>query len=275
MLTMQDRLRRIGDVGVSLKTVVAEMIGVSVFVFIVTLAMVMMPSETEKEMWLTVGLASGLGLMVMTYTMAHSSGGHINPAITIALMASGVTPAVQAMATIVGQLLGGVVASLFVVLVVPHRYLKGTHIGASAVPYGVPVHNAFLAELVGTFILSLVVLETAWNSKSKAMSAAPLAVGFTFTALTLVLGPLSSCSLNPARSFGPALVSMHFHRLWLYIVAPTLGALLAVPMHLLSVSGLDTIPESQMVQPGVPDVENPHISNSSAAVEPLLPGNRS
>jgi aquaporin NIP len=88
---------------------------------------------------------------------------------------------------------------------------------------------------VGTFIAVFVVLETVCNPRTKARHIAPVAIGLTFGTLLTVLSPFSSGSFNPARSLGPAAVSGISDNLWIWIFGPIIGALLAVPFHLMSV----------------------------------------
>jgi Major intrinsic protein len=88
------------------------------------------------------------------------------------------------------------------------------------------------AEVVGTFIATFVVLEVACNPRSKVGNLAPAIVGATFGTLLIVLSPFSSGSFNPARSLGPAAISKYGKHLWVFVFAPVVGALLAVPIHL-------------------------------------------
>lgn len=90
------------------------------------------------------------------------------------------------------------------------------------------------------FIIMLTILEVATHTKSQAGSSAPLAIGLVFTVCILAFSPVSSASFNPARSLGPALLSGHVAHLIIFIVGPIGGALAAVPVHLLSLSGYDT-----------------------------------
>jgi glycerol uptake facilitator-like aquaporin len=92
------------------------------------------------------------------------------------------------------------------------------------------------AEVVGTFIAMYVILESVCNPRTKAGNVAPIAIGSAFGLLLTVLSPFSSGSFNPARSLGPAAVSGQSDDLWIWIFGPIVGALLAVPFHLVSVA---------------------------------------
>lgn len=249
---------------VSLKAAVAELVGVAAFVLLGLTTVIYTESMTTDSFmrYAVIGTIFGIALTFMIFATAHTSGGHLNPAVTLAMMASGVTPPFEGMVMIVGQVLGGIVAALLLMIIVPHHFLKHTQLGINVLPAGVQWTSAFLAELVGTFIFTVVILETVCHKKSKAGAAAPLAIGFSFAAVITAFAPISSASFNPARSIGPAIVSMHFRHLWIWILGPILGALLAVPFHLASVSGYDTVYSVAQNRPE---------GSSSAAAEPLLP----
>jgi aquaporin Z len=115
------------------------------------------------------------------------------------------------------------------------------------------------AELIGTFIVVLVILETACNKKSSAGGNAPMVIGLAFVLVILAIAPISGASLNPARSLGPALLSTYFSHLWIYLIAPCLGGLLAAPVHLFFVSDIDTLQCRT------------HRAIEEGSIEPLLP----
>ena len=112
------------------------------------------------------------------------------------------------------------------------------------------------AEIIGTFIATTVVLEIACNPRSKVTQNAPLVVGTLFGTLLIIVTPVSSGSLNPARTLGPAIVAGEFDNLWIWIFGPIIGALTAVPLHLL----LTNVPSR--------DVDDPRLKNRASESTP-------
>eukprot|EP00892_Ulva_mutabilis_P005202 jgi/Ulvmu1/3053/UM015_0093.1 len=235
----QDMRTRMRERGVSIKAVLAEMIGTAGFVLLGLLTVVYASVGLSDPIVVNfvVAFAFGIGIATMVYMTIFTSGGHLNPAITCAMTAAGVTPPPQAIAHIIGQVAGGIIATLLLLLIVPHSVLKGQALGANRVPEGVHLLQAFLGEVVGMFIIMLTILEVGTHTKSQAGSNTPLVIGLVFTVCILAFAPVSSASFNPARSLGPALLSGHLGHLIIYIVGPIAGALLSVPVHLLSLSG--------------------------------------
>lgn len=166
------------------------------------------------------------------------SGGQLNPAVSLALACSGALDAAQAAANIASQITGAILGSAFLAATIPkdQRLTLGSNEIANGVGYG----NALCGEIIMTFTLVSVVLETAVNKKSVARVQAPLAIGFAVFCAHAVLLPIDGCSINPARSLGPAIVSSTWpENFWVFIVGPFLGALLAVPFHFLFRSDFD------------------------------------
>lgn len=134
---------------------------------------------------------------------------------------------------------------------------------------------ACAGELIGMFIIMLTILEVATHTKSQAGSNAPLAIGLVFTVCILAFAPVSSASFNPARSLGPALLSGHLGHLIIFIVGPIVGAIAAVPVHLLSLSGYDTQAAREAaasnVQEAAVGVQEAASGMASEVQEALLP----
>ena len=107
------------------------------------------------------------------------------------------------------------------------RRVSQKHMRASSRP------RRLAAEIIGTFIATTVVLEIACNPRSEVTQNAPLVVGTLFGTLLIIITPVSSGSLNPARTLGPAIVAREFDNLWIWIFGPSIGALTAVPLHFL------------------------------------------
>ncbi|MGH2542548.1 MAG: MIP/aquaporin family protein [Ardenticatenaceae bacterium] len=169
-----------------------------------------------------VALAHGLILAGMIYAFGHVSGTHVNPAVTIGLLATGRIQPVVAGGYLVAQLIGAALAGLALRVIFPAQELLGNTLLGD----GVTVLGGFLAEMLLTFLLVTVIYGGAVDVRSP-RGFAGLGIGLTLAAAILMGGPLTGASLNPARTFGPALATGNFTDFWLYLVAPILGGVLA------------------------------------------------
>ena len=177
-------------------------------------------------------------LTITGYATAHLSGGQLNPAVSLALACAGALDFAQAAVNIASQIVGAILGSALLAATIPkgQRFTLGSNQIANGVGYG----NALCGEIIMTFTLVSVVLETAVNKKSVARVQAPLAIGFAVFCAHAVLLPIDGCSINPARSLGPAIVSSTWpSNFWVFVVGPFLGALLALPLHLFFRSDFD------------------------------------
>ena len=169
-----------------------------------------------------VALTFGLVVMALIYTFGDISGAHFNPAVTLTFAAAKRFEA-RAVGPFIGaQGAGGVCASLLLRALFPAH----STLGATA-PSGSPLQSLIL-ETVLTWLLMLVILNVSTGAKEKGITAG-LVVGAVIGLEAMFAGPICGASMNPARSFAPALVSGHLGALWLYILGPITGALLAVP----------------------------------------------
>jgi aquaporin NIP len=165
-----------------------------------------------------ISLVFGLVIMVMVYATGHLSGAHINPAVTIAFTLTRHFPAREAVAYVGAQLAGATAAALVLWGVWTD---KPAHLGAT-IPT-VSASSAFLYELVLTAFLMFVIMAVATDTRAVGAAAA-IAIGGTVGLDALFGGPITGASMNPARSIGPALASGELHDIWIYILAPTVGA---------------------------------------------------
>ncbi len=170
-------------------------------------------------------LAIGASLMIMVYMGGHISGGHYNPAVTLAVALRGRLPNRQVVPYWIAQLVGAVLAALVVKGVLGHTFAPAPAAGAS--PLG-----ALGIEFLYTFALCLVVLQTATSAKTQGNSYYGLAIGFTIVVAAFAGGPISGGAFNPAVGTGPILVDAllgggPLGHLWLYIVGPLLGGAVA------------------------------------------------
>jgi aquaporin Z len=164
-------------------------------------------------------LAIGSALMIMVYAGGHVSGGHYNPAVTLAVWLRGRCLQSDVLPYIGSQIAGGIVAAIITL------YLKGD---PTVTPAEIEIFPALMAELIGTFALAYVVLNVATAKATAGNSYFGLAIGFTITVMAFALGGISGGAFNPAVAVG--ITVMHIARaanLWIYLVANFAGGALA------------------------------------------------
>lgn len=173
---------------------------------------------------LGVAFAFGLSVVAMVYTIGKISGCHINPAITLGMLVANKISAKDAAGYIVFQIIGAIIGSGILFLLAQNSGSTTTLTGANGYT---DVTQAFIAETVFTFIFLLVVFGS--TSKGAPNNFAGLAIGLTLVLIHIVCIPITGTSVNPARSIGPAIFEggAALSQLWLFIVAPFLGATLA------------------------------------------------
>jgi aquaporin NIP len=205
-----------------MRPLLAEAIGTFCLVFAGTGAIIVDQTTGGGIGHVGIALTFGLVVMAMVCALGDVSGAHLNPAVSIAFALSGRSSALDTGRYILAQLAGAFAAVLL------HRLLFPDHatLGAT-VPAG-PPWQSFVLEVVLTFMLMLVILSVASGPKEKGLVAG-LAIGGVVGLEALFAGPISGASMNPARSLAPAVVSGHLEPLWIYLVAPVLGAAIAVP----------------------------------------------
>jgi MIP family channel proteins len=208
---------------------VAEFIGTFILVASVTLAVCLFvnPQGTGSD-WVVVGLVHFLVLFVIVMTIGSISGAHVNPAITLALLALRKIRPIDAAVYILLQLAGGVAGALMTKFLLIDTLAEQQNNGATALNLSIlgGDFQGFVAELLGAFFLAWAVIAVAVNPRA-ARDWAGLAIGGALGFAVLIMGPLTGAALNPARWFGPALVSGEWNTPLLYIFAPIVGAVLA------------------------------------------------
>ncbi len=180
-----------------------------------------------------VSLAFGLTVVTMAYAVGYITGGHFNPAVTLGIFAAGRTKAADLAPYIIAQVIGGVLAAWVLATIASGNGTDAVAAGLAAngfgdhSPGGYNQTTAFITEVLMTFFFLLVILGT--TSEDAPQGFAPLAIGLTLTLIHLVSIPITNTSVNPARSTGPALLvgGWAISQLWLFWVAPILGAVLA------------------------------------------------
>ncbi|MES2709408.1 MAG: aquaporin [Verrucomicrobiota bacterium] len=170
-----------------------------------------------------IALTFGLIVLAMIHAFGDVSGAHLNPAVTVAFAAAGRFPWRRTPGYITAQILGGVAASVSLHLLFPdHRTLGATLPSGSA-------GQSFALEIILSALLMLVILSVSHSAKERGITAAA-AIASVVALEAMFAGPVSGASMNPARSLAPALVSGTWAHLWIYLTAPVLGALLAIPL---------------------------------------------
>ncbi|HWN73213.1 MAG TPA: aquaporin [Solirubrobacterales bacterium] len=167
-----------------------------------------------------IALVFGLIVMAMVYATGHLSGAHLNPAVTLAFVLTRHFPRAEAAAYIGAQVAGALCAAALLAAVWPSQPAA---LGATLPSVG--IGSAFAYEAILSAFLMFVIMAVATDTRAVGAAAA-IAIGGTVGLDALFGGPVTGASMNPARSLGPALVSGEVHDLWLYLLAPPLGAAL-------------------------------------------------
>lgn len=205
-----------------MKKYIAEFIGTFVLVFVGCGTAASIGCDVTGG-YLTTALAFGLAIVAMAYSIGNISGCHVNPAVSIAVYMNGGLDKKDLGGYIISQFLGATAAAGILNLFVPNSGL-----GANAL-YMDNIGLSLLIEIILTFIFVLTILGV--TSKDKYANVAGLVIGLTLAFVHLIGIGFTGTSVNPARSFGPALISGNFYGLWVFIVAPVVGAILAALCH--------------------------------------------
>ena len=208
----------------------AELIGTLLLVFFITSVVVLFVSTGSQSQFgsdfAVIGLVHAFLLFGLIVMFGVVSGGHFNPAVTLAAAAIKRIAPLDALIYILAQLSGGVLGALLTKSLLLDEG-RATHYGAPQVSGLLANKTAgMVVEAIGTFCLVLVILAAVFSKKSF-KEWAPLAIGTTLGFIVMVGGPLTGGSYNPARWFGPALVANSWGGVWPYLVGPIVGSLLA------------------------------------------------
>ena len=216
------------------QALLAELIGTFALVFFGTLSVtlnVIVLGATSSDAILAIALTHGITLMVMVYAIGHISGCHINPAVTVAMAAVRKISVGRAAGYIAVQLIGASLAVGLHALLLPEQGAKSLYgLTLPSAAIGESQMVTFGLELTFTFFLVFTIFATVVSGKAP-QGFHGIAIGGTLVAAILVGGPLTGASLNPARTFGPALISMNFTAHWAYWLGPIIGALLAALLY--------------------------------------------
>ncbi|CAN5474842.1 MIP/aquaporin family protein [soil metagenome] len=204
----------------------AELVGTFLLVFFICL-IVSVAAGLQVSDFAVIGLVHVFVLSMLIYTLGGTSGAHFNPAVTVALAALREIRPIDAVIYIFLQLSGAIAGALLTKALLLDE--------GEAANYGATLVGPFLsgkafpgliAEAMGTFVLMWAIMGTAVNPRGR-REWAGLVIGGTLGFAVMAIGPLTGAGFNPARSFGPALVSGEWANFWIYVVGPLLGALLA------------------------------------------------
>ncbi|MBI4234504.1 MAG: MIP family channel protein [Chloroflexi bacterium] len=214
-----------------LRAGLAEFLATLLFVFLgagtVVVTGMLGTGDMTAARLLAIAIGHGLAIALLVAATAKISGGHINPAVTVAALVTGKIGVARGILYIIAQLVGAIVGALLLRFIVPG---DGGALGAHALGQGVGAGAGLAAEIILTFLLVWVVFATAIDPKGFG-SLAPLAIGFAVLVDHLVGVPLTGASMNPARSFGPALVAGQWSNHWIYWVGPLVGGILAAVVY--------------------------------------------
>lgn len=203
------------------RQLLAEVVGSYFLVFAGTGAIIINDLSHGTVSHAGIAFTFGLIVLAMIYSIGDISGCHLNPAVTIGFCAAGTFPIKHVLAYIASQSTGALLASLTLRFLFPsHATLGMTRPSGSEA-------QSFVLELILTVMLMFVILRVATGAKEKGLMAG-VAIGAVITLEALFAGPICGASMNPARSLAPAVVAMQWTSLWIYLIAPPVGACLAV-----------------------------------------------
>jgi MIP family channel proteins len=208
----------------------AEAVGTFTLIFIGAGSIIAVPGGDGGSL-VAVALAHGLAIGTMVSAVGHVSGGHFNPAVTVAAWVTRRMASVAAVAYIAAQLAGATIAALALRWLLPGEAWEPVALGTPLVNPVLADWQAIALEAVLTFFLVWVVFATALDPEGAFGKIAGLAIGLVITMDILAAGPWTGAAMNPARSFGPALVSGEFTGIWVYVLGPVIGGTVAALLY--------------------------------------------
>jgi aquaporin Z len=202
---------------------VAELLGTFTLVFIGSIS-ILAALAANQPLVLVVAFGFGLALLAGLYAFGEISGGHFNPAVSLAMFLSGRLDAASFLRYVIAQFAGAILASLAVLAAFSQDDVAATATTATA------SWDAFWLELIMTALFVSVILQS--SRSQRVFGTALLAIPLTLVAIHLAAIPTSGSSVNPARSLGPALVGNEWSDFWIYLTAPLIGAAIGAAIHL-------------------------------------------
>jgi aquaporin Z len=202
--------------------------------FVGTFALIFMGAgaiiQTQGKDLVAIALAHGLAIGLLVAAGGHISGGIYNPALAAGLMATGKLPYLRGLLFIIAELLGATAAAALLKVSLPASMVDPVKLGTPLPGPGIAVGQALIVEVVLSFFLMFVVFGVAVDKRGPA-TIAGLAIGLTITMDICMGGGISGAAMNPARSFGPALVQGEWTAAWIYWVGPIVGSVIAAVLY--------------------------------------------
>ncbi|XP_018903311.2 aquaporin AQPcic isoform X2 [Bemisia tabaci] len=209
------------------RCLIAEFIGTLLLVLIGCMSIAFSKTDNFLDV-VKIALTFGLIIATMVQSIGHVSGCHINPAVTCGLAISGHISLIKAVLYIVVQCLGAVVGAIILSEISPSSgFGKGGNLGVTTVSAELSAKQGFIVEAIITFVLILVVQSVCDVRRTDLKGSVGVAIGFAITCCHLAAIKYTGASMNPARSFGPALVSGIWDNHWVYWAGPILGGVVA------------------------------------------------
>lgn len=219
-MKVSDNVVGVEDLKLSLwRPCVAEFLGTMILVLIGCGSIIAMDNNAPNH--IQIAFTFGLLVATMAQCVGHVSGCHINPAVTISLFVSGDIRLIKSVLYIIAQCAGAALGSLLLMVATPETF-RGT-LGTTGLSISISSGQGFLMEAVYTFLLTLVVQAVCDPQRKDIRGLGPLAIGLSITACHLSGIKYTGSSMNPARSFGPALVANYWSDHWVYWAGPIIG----------------------------------------------------
>ncbi|KAM6989783.1 aquaporin FA-CHIP-like [Tautogolabrus adspersus] len=207
------------------RAVAAEFVGMLLFIFFGLSAIVGKPSSDVAQE-LKVSLAFALAIATLAQSLGHVSGAHLNPAVTLGLLVSCQISALRCVSYILAQMLGAVAASAIV-----NGFKSSGALGVNALSSNVSVGQGFIIEFLATLQLVLCVIAVTDKRRKDLTGSAPLAIGLSVGLGHFAAISFTGCGINPARSFGPAIIRSAMKNHWVYWLGPMCGGIAAAVIY--------------------------------------------
>lgn len=205
------------------RAVLAELVGMTLFIFLSLVTAIGNSNDSNPDQEVKVALGFGLAIATLAQSLGHISGAHLNPAVTLGMLASCQISVFKAFMYIVAQMLGSTLAAGIVYGVRPAGQ---TSLGVNGLNNITPSQGIGI-ELLATFQLVLCVIAVTDKRRRDVTGSAPLAIGLSVCLGHLAAISYTGCGINPARSFGPAVITTQFKDHWVYWVGPMCGGVAA------------------------------------------------